>query len=167
MLPNSFGINNHLQKVLFMLSRILRMPAYTYKLCYNFINFGKHFILFRTARDYMFLSNSFTRWRCWSLRVDQLSNNSFCSGVREIGSSPSEKNWPRLIPKVLQRVSRVGMLGMEPRWNIFEIVDMDNLDSFARRYSDHPRLFISSRSRRIVSKDITSWPQLFWPSNKI
>ena len=37
------------------------MPAYTYKLCYNFINFLKHFILFRTARDYMFLSISFTR----------------------------------------------------------------------------------------------------------
>ena len=77
---------------------------------------------------------------CWLVvKVDQLSNIFFCSGVRQIRSSPSAKNWDKVIPKPLHTFSKVGSVGTWFLRYQVDIVDCVKPEYLANSYSDQFR----------------------------
>lgn len=61
-----------------------------------------------------------------------------------------------LIPNESQMTCNVLILGSVLRLNIFEMVDMESPDSFARRYSLHPWHCINYVMRCFTSTKFTS-----------
>ena len=84
---------------------------------------------------YIFLRSSFTACCCSVVSADQLSNNSFCSGVSETGFSPSSKNWDSVIPIPLHIFSIFCNVGTCCFRYQDEIVDCDTPQYFASSYS--------------------------------
>lgn len=68
---------------------------------------------------------------CSDVRERHFENNS-CWSFESSTSVPSEKNCTRLIPNESQMTCNVLILGSVLRLNIFEMVDMESPDSFAK-----------------------------------
>lgn len=88
---------------------------------------------------------------CCTVRKAQPSKSFLSSGLSST-ISLSAKNCDMVIPNPLQMASSVGMDGVAFRLKMFKIVDSDNLDSLASRYSVQPRAANSALSFSCVSK---------------
>lgn len=89
--------------------------------------------------SHIFLSRSRTISCCFGFSADQLSSISRCSGVRDMASDPSAKNWDRVIPNPVHTFSRVCIVGVCFLRYQVEIVDCVNPAFWDNSYSDHPR----------------------------
>ena len=114
---SEFEPRNPLQKERFILKRSFLFGAAIYQL------YKKRGVFDINCCQNIFLSKSIMICCCFGFSADQLSSISPCSGVSEMGSSPSEKNCDKVIPNPLHTLSSVCIVGVCPLRYQVDIVD--------------------------------------------